>query len=62
MSQVSLDIFGYSGTQDRNSLFRIMQPGEHSVLWNCPTCPSGVYFVRMRAGGQTLHREMLLLK
>jgi hypothetical protein len=61
-SQVSLDIFDILGRKTQTLVSGIMQPGEHSVLWNCPACPSGMYFVRVQAAGQSLQRELILLK
>jgi len=61
-SNVSLDIFDVLGRKTQTLLSGMMPAGEHSVTWNCPTCPSGMYVVRMQAGGQTMQRKMLLLK
>jgi hypothetical protein len=31
-------------------------------MWNCPQCASGVYVVRLRAGGRVQQQKVLLLK
>jgi len=61
-SIVSLDVFDILGRKTQTLFSGVMQAGEHHVLWSCPTCPSGMYVVRMQAQGKTLQREILLLK
>jgi len=36
--------------------------GEHRVDWNAAGVRSGVYLVRLQAGGQTLTKRTLLVK
>ena len=36
--------------------------GVHTVEWDAGSLPSGVYFYRMQAGGQTFVRRVTLLK
>ena len=61
-SNISLEVFDILGRKKQTLLSGMMPAGEHSVMWNCPSCPSGMYFVRVQAGGQTMQRKMLLLK
>jgi hypothetical protein len=59
---VSIDIFDLLGRKVGNLVSGTMQPGTHSVEWNCPNCSAGMYFVTMSAGEHTLSRKMLLMK
>lgn len=36
--------------------------GEHSLVWNAASCPSGVYFARLEAGGRSDTKKLVLLK
>lgn len=36
--------------------------GEHTITWNARNMPSGVYVMRMKAGGTSETRKMLLMK
>jgi hypothetical protein len=40
-----------------------VQPaGTHSIPWDCPSCASGTYLLRMRAADRILTKKMLLVK
>ena len=39
-----------------------IEEGNHSVTWNSTGSPSGIYFYRLKSGGQVLSKKMLLLK
>lgn len=65
--RVSLEIYNTLGQQVR-TLVQAHQPvGSHSVSWDGKNdlgalVPSGIYFYRLQAGGQTMMRKMTLLK
>lgn len=40
----------------------VQQPGRHSVVWNALDFPSGVYFARLEAEGESRTIKMVLLK
>jgi fibronectin type 3 domain-containing protein len=39
-----------------------MQPGVHAIVWDCSSCPSGMYIVRFQTDDRTMMRKMLLMK
>jgi len=61
-SQVSIEIFDILGNRTA-VLFDGVQPaGSHTITWNSANSPSGIYYCRIQAGGQTVHSKMTLLK
>ena len=61
-SHVSLDVFDLLGRKTAILFSGMIASGEHEVTWNCPTCPSGMYIVRLQAGGQMMQQKVMLLK
>jgi len=58
----ALSIFNLLG-QKVAILFDGMQSvGEHSIIWNASTFPSGIYFARLQAGERSQTAKMVLLK
>ena len=66
-AEVRLDIYSASGRRMATLVEGVMVPGRHDVLWRGlgaggRTVPSGVYFARLEAGGETANHKMILLK
>ena len=59
---VKIDVFDVTGRHAVSLLNEPMQPGVHSVVWNCSQCPSGMYIVRMQTDEKTMMRKMLMMK
>ncbi len=64
---VALDIFDITGRRVAGLIDEHRAAGNYQATWNGTTdaggpAPSGIYFVRLRAGGQTEHRKIVLLK
>ncbi len=57
-----LEIFDMIGRRVALLVDDILPAGTHSVTFNATGLPSGVYVMRLRSGGQTLTRRMMLLK
>lgn len=38
------------------------EAGEHRVIWEAGACPSGVYFAKLEAGGETKNIKIVLMK
>jgi hypothetical protein len=65
--QVSLQIFDVSGRLVKTLIQRELSAGEHSLRWDGTgrdgeEVTSGVYFCRMKAGGYTATRRLVLLR
>ena len=61
-SPVTLEIYNLKG-QLVEALFEgNNQAGDHTVEWDCPDMPSGVYFMKMTAGNEESIRKMILLR
>jgi hypothetical protein len=57
-----LDVFDVTGRLvERSSLGR-RAAGDHAILWNAPSLPSGIYFARLQAGSQNATTRLLLIR
>jgi hypothetical protein len=61
-ANVTLEIFDVLGRKAATLVNETVQPGVHAVTWDCASCPSGMYIVRMKAGETLMLRKMLLMK
>ncbi len=62
-AEVMVEVFDVQGRKAATLVDgQTLQPGWHSVVWDCSQCPSGMYLVRMQAGERTMLRKMLLMK
>jgi len=61
-SIVKLKLFDVLGRTARQMDLSVQEPGEHSVRLDASDLASGVYFVHLRAQGQSLTKKVLLLK
>lgn len=64
---VELSIFSLRGARVATLVSGTLEPGTHSVIWNGKNekgeaLPSGVYFYRLTAAGQSITRKMLLAR
>jgi C-terminal processing protease CtpA/Prc len=60
---VTLSVVDLYGREIRRLLDSLPhEVGTHTAIFNATGVPSGVYFVRLAAGGQTLSRKMVLLR
>ena len=65
--RVVMEIFDITGGKVAGLIDGWRPAGTYAATWNGMTiggspAPSGVYFVRLRAGGRTEHRKIVLLK
>jgi len=61
-TMVELTIFNATGQKVSTIKQGTEQAGKHSALWDASGLPSGIYFYRLKAGGFTETKKMLLLK
>jgi hypothetical protein len=66
-SRVHIEIYDIKGRKVRSLVDKEYNPGEHKAVWDGKNdsgknAGSGIYFYRMRAGGYTNSRKMILLK
>jgi len=61
-SVVSLELFNALGEKVATLDEGEREAGAHSVVVTAEALPSGAYFYRLRAGGRTDARKMILLK
>ncbi len=59
---VSLRIFDITGGESAIILDGFQSTGRHQVVWNAESMPSGLYFARLTAGGESSVVKMLLVK
>ena len=60
--RVELTIYNIRGQVVARLLNGIQSPGLHQIEWNAIDQPSGIYFVRLRAGEKTSIRKINLIK
>jgi predicted GH43/DUF377 family glycosyl hydrolase len=60
--EVTLKVFTLLGKEVETLISKNLAAGEHHVLWNAGSQPSGVYLIRLEAGGFVQTRKMVLMK
>ncbi len=59
---VELSIYNVAGQKVRTLVVQQQTAGRHSLTWDASRQPSGVYFLRMQASGQSFVQRVTLLK
>jgi hypothetical protein len=59
---VELNIYDVLGREVARLISERKNPGTYSAVWDATREPSGVYFARLRAGGFTGTRKLVLLR
>ncbi len=59
---VTLDLYDLSGRRIRRLSEGTQAAGDHALTWSGDEAPAGVYFLRIRAGGESATRRVVLLK
>jgi hypothetical protein len=62
-----IEVYNLRGALVKVLVDKVRGPGEYEVVWNGKDSsgrevPSGVYFYRLRAGGETLVKKMVVLR
>jgi hypothetical protein len=58
--KITLNVFDVLGTEVATLVDGAFDAGEHSVVFDARTIPSGVYFYRLQAGGNVQQRNMVV--
>jgi hypothetical protein len=61
-SQVTIKVYNYLGQEMATLVNEVKSEGQYQLTWVASHYPSGVYFYRMSAGGQTVEKKMVLIK
>jgi len=61
-SNTSLQIYDITGRVVDNLVDANLKSGTYEIVWNASSHPSGLYFVRLKAGKSRQTRKMLLVK
>ncbi|MBD3168409.1 MAG: T9SS type A sorting domain-containing protein [candidate division Zixibacteria bacterium] len=61
-ARVDIDIYNVLGQREADIFDGVMEGGKHSIGWNAEGKDSGVYFVRMRYGAESMTRKIVLVK
>jgi flagellar hook assembly protein FlgD len=62
LQPLNISIYDITGRLIETIQNGVSQPGLHTVTWEGRGLPSGVYFLRLKAGPVVKSRKMLLLK
>lgn len=62
LSDVTLNVFDVLGREVALLVSEEKEPGEYRASWDAAGVSSGVYLYRLRAGGNTITKKMLLMK
>lgn len=57
-----LNIYDINGRHAETLLSSVLPAGEHVISWNAASRASGIYFLRLEAGGQVRTNKVLLIK
>ncbi|MBP7563499.1 MAG: T9SS type A sorting domain-containing protein, partial [Candidatus Cloacimonetes bacterium] len=60
--QVEVSIFNIKGQKVKTLCHQRLTSGQHQIVWDGKEYGSGVYFVRLQTGNQTLIRKILMMK
>ncbi|MBN2017237.1 MAG: T9SS type A sorting domain-containing protein [Candidatus Cloacimonetes bacterium] len=61
-SPISFEIYNLKGQLIEIILDENIQAGDHTLEWNCQNVPAGVYFLKMKAGGEESIIKLVLIK
>lgn len=61
-SKISLDVFDMMGHLVSALVNEDKETGEYTTLWNGENMPSGIYFVRLKAGDRTITKRAILIR
>jgi len=59
---VCLEVYNIKGQLVETLFEGINQAGDHTIEWDCKDMPSGVYFLKMKAGSEESIRKLILLR
>ena len=59
---VSLSVYNMQGREVSRLIDAKMDAGYNSIAWNTNNLSSGIYFVKMVAGGHVVTQKLMLLK
>jgi len=59
---VSLEIYNLKGQLVETLLQENIQAGDHTAEWNCQNVPTGMYFLKMKAGNEENTSRMVLMR
>ncbi|MBI2427803.1 MAG: endonuclease [Ignavibacteriales bacterium] len=62
VSQVILKVYDVLGRETATLVDKVIEAGEYSVSFNSLSLPSGIYFYRLTAGGNSIVKKMILQK
>ena len=60
--EVSLDLYDLSGRRIRTLAQGIQEAGGHILIWEAHTFPTGVYFLRLQAGSESLTKRTVIVR
>ena len=59
---LTLNVYNLNGQLVETLVNGTKKAGNYSITWNASQQPSGMYFLRMEAGGEVQNRKLLLIK
>lgn len=60
--KISIDVYDINGRFLETLIERNLLAGYHSIIWNASSYSSGVYFIKMQAGGYIRTQKLILMK
>ncbi|MBU1983913.1 T9SS type A sorting domain-containing protein, partial [bacterium] len=61
-AEVRIEVFDVLGRRVTTLAEETFRPGWHDVIWDCRSCPTGMYVLRLQTGEKVLLGKMLLMK
>lgn len=61
-AHVALSVFNMLGQKVTSLVNREMNAGSHSIRWDAGNVPSGIYFLKMKVGNNSITKKTMLVK
>ncbi|MCP4632553.1 MAG: T9SS type A sorting domain-containing protein [candidate division Zixibacteria bacterium] len=61
-SMLKIEVYNIHGQKEAVLLNDYMSEGEHTISWNASDKPSGIYFLRLTGGKQSVVNKLVLVK
>ena len=62
MDHITISVYNLTGQLIETLVNNQQDAGNYTLVWNADHQPSGIYFLRMKTGGEMFYQKLMLLK